>query len=163
MAKAFPEYIGLSRKERQRLSREKWNINNPERRREINRRHSQSPTKKIWLRDHHAQVLDSQRRSYHKNKDKRRVVDAARRAQTRSDVFERYGGKCACCGEATQEFLTIDHMNNDGGKERRALGKTGGVNFYRWLRLSGYPDGYQVLCFNCNCAKGVFGKCPHSR
>lgn len=24
-----------------------------------------------------------------------------------------------------------------------------------------YPDKYTVLCFNCNCAKGAFGFCPH--
>lgn len=24
-----------------------------------------------------------------------------------------------------------------------------------------YPDSYTVLCFNCNCAKGAFGFCPH--
>ncbi len=29
----------------------------------------------------------------------------------------------------------------------------GGHKFYKWLRDAGYPDGFQVLCMNCNHAK----------
>lgn len=37
----------------------------------------------------------------------------------------------------------------------------GGPYFYRWLRLNGYPSGFQVLCANCNTAKDRPGGCPH--
>lgn len=30
-----------------------------------------------------------------------------------------------------------------------------------WLRRNNYPNGFQVLCHNCNMAKGFYGKCPH--
>ena len=31
------------------------------------------------------------------------------------------------------------------------------------LKKLGYPkDGYQLLCHNCNCAKGWYGACPHT-
>jgi hypothetical protein len=40
-------------------------------------------------------------------------------------------------------------------------GLRGGVRFYSWLRRNNYPEGYQVLCFNCNIAKGLYGVCPH--
>jgi hypothetical protein len=25
-----------------------------------------------------------------------------------------------------------------------------------------FPDGFQVLCHNCNLAKGYYGECPHN-
>lgn len=78
----------------------------------------------------------------------------------KQDVIEHYGGVCKCCGESNQAFLTIDHINGGGTKHRKD-GSIVGNSFYRWLRNQGYPDGYQVLCFNCNCAKGLYGRCPH--
>ena len=53
------------------------------------------------------------------------------------------------------DALTIDHINNDGAKDRSQLhgGKRGGVRFYEILKKNGYPAGYQVLCANCNLIK----------
>jgi hypothetical protein len=81
-------------------------------------------------------------------------------------VLEHYSGippKCACCGESRLEFLSIDHINNDGAKQRKEIGKKYGSTFARWLIKNDFPDGYQILCFNCNCAKGFFGYCPHQK
>jgi len=75
-----------------------------------------------------------------------------------------YGGECACCGESDHRFLNIDHVENDGFQERRAISRTGNktVNFYSYLKTKGFPQGpYQVLCWNCNMAKAHFGSCPH--
>lgn len=70
--------------------------------------------------------------------------------------------ECACCGESTIEFLSIDHVNNDGNVERRKLGAGGrGLPLYIRIVNAGWPSAYQVLCFNCNLAKGFFGACPH--
>lgn len=83
-----------------------------------------------------------------------------------ADVIDHYGGACACCGEVEHGFLTIDHPNNDGGKERiRLFGDRGegGFRFYLWLRKNDYPAGYRVLCYNCNCARGRLGYCPHEK
>lgn len=78
----------------------------------------------------------------------------------KAEVMAAYGGACTCCGEDNLDFLTIDHVNGDGGPERENHG--GGSTFYAWLRARGYPDRdrYQVLCFNCNCAKGAKRECP---
>ena len=77
-------------------------------------------------------------------------------------AFNNYGGpSCRCCGETIIQFLTIDHIDGGGSRHRKSINATAGVDFYRWLRTNGYPKGYQVLCFNCNCAKGYFGACPH--
>lgn len=83
-------------------------------------------------------------------------------AKTRREVYAAYGGKCACCGEATEAFLSIDHVNNDGAKMRRAGIHRAGAQFYQWLRLQGFPEGFQLLCMNCNVGKHRNGGvCPH--
>jgi len=71
-----------------------------------------------------------------------------------------YGGilpMCACCGEKHVEFLTIDHIKNDGAKHRKQIK---GTSIYGWLERNDFPEGFQVLCRNCNWAK-CFGNCPH--
>lgn len=80
----------------------------------------------------------------------------------RDRVLEAYGARCLCCGETTPEFLSIDHVNNDGEAHRREL-KGYGRSIYRWLSMEGFPqDGrFQLLCHNCNMAKGAYGGCPH--
>jgi len=78
----------------------------------------------------------------------------------RDEVFVAYGGyRCKCCGETEPRFLQIDHVNNDGAKHRRQMGG-GGNHLYLWLKRNKYPEGFQVLCANCNYAKR-FGPCPH--
>lgn len=83
----------------------------------------------------------------------------------RSEALRAYGGKnpkCKCCGETAQLFLTIDHINGGGNKHRRLLKSEGrGSNFFLWLKRKKYPKGFQLLCYNCNCAKSFYGKCPH--
>lgn len=82
-------------------------------------------------------------------------------ANLRKETFDAYGGRCACCGEDQLEVLTIDHVNNDGAEHRKITGA--GSRFYAWLRKEGFPqDGrFQILCFNCNIAKKIYGTCPH--
>ncbi|MBV8538524.1 MAG: hypothetical protein JO128_23195 [Alphaproteobacteria bacterium] len=74
-----------------------------------------------------------------------------------------YGGyRCACCGIGDPRFLTIDHVNNDGKRQRQKLGQYTSHKFHRWLRQRGYPRGFQVLCWNCNCGRHRNGGlCPH--
>ncbi len=65
---------------------------------------------------------------------------------------------CECCGDTGFEFLTIDHIANDGAEHRRKIGRQ---NMYTYLRQQGYPPGYRVLCMNCNFSIGAYGYCPH--
>lgn len=76
------------------------------------------------------------------------------------EALRQYSGgtlECACCGESELKFLTIDHLEKVGRKNRRR----GAI--YDWLRKNGYPKdlNLQVLCMNCNLAKGAYGECPH--
>ena len=86
---------------------------------------------------------------------------AKRNAEDKRAAFAHYGGKCTYCGETEEIFLTIDHTDNNGAEHRREQrsGNNNGHNIYAWLRKNNYPDtGFQILCFNCNCAKGIHGE-----
>lgn len=68
---------------------------------------------------------------------------------------------CVCCGESHHEFLSLDHVFNDGAQERKHTGQL--KLFYR-LRRQKFPKGrYQTLCMNCNHAKAKYGCCPHQK
>ena len=72
------------------------------------------------------------------------------------EMIDAYGGKCRICGESNWEFLCIDHINGGGKQHRKELGLYRGYAFYKWLKKQGYPvQDYQLLCFNCNGAKGL--------
>lgn len=81
------------------------------------------------------------------------------REKLKSLVFNAYGNKCACCGEAERLFLSLDHVNGGGRKHYREAG--GSHTIYRQVRDAGFPSTYQILCMNCNFAKGHHGFCPH--
>ena len=64
--------------------------------------------------------------------------------------------------EATEAFLCLDHVFNDGSFERKQLGIGRGSSVYRHVKKLGFPkDRYQLLCANCNTAKQTRGACPH--
>lgn len=95
------------------------------------------------------------------NGERRRqyMRDRARRIKER--VILHYGDACACCHESNIAFLCLDHVNGGGNKHRAEVG--GGSSFYGWIVRNGFPDGFQILCHNCNFAKGAYGECPHVR
>jgi hypothetical protein len=94
-----------------------------------------------------------------KNTEKVNATSRKQRRKIRAEVLAHYGDHCVCCGEREPDFLSLDHINGGGNKERKEVGP--GIVWYYWLRKQGYPDGLQVLCYNCNLAKGFLGECPH--
>lgn len=95
------------------------------------------------------------------NREFFKIKDQQRSLKAKLATLAAYGDKCACCGEAHYQFLTIDHVNNDGAEHRRTNNVSGAMGMYLWLKRNGYPKDFQVLCMNCNCAKAWFGVCPH--
>ena len=83
------------------------------------------------------------------------------RERVKAEVFAAYGDRCVCWGEDEPKFLTIDHVNNDGGKERREQRGFSGINLMRKLRTIKFPAMYQLLCWNCNLGKHIYKVCPH--
>ena len=83
----------------------------------------------------------------------------------RTKAIKEYGGICVCCGEKEMRFLTFDHINGGGLKERKASGKSGVDFIYKLTRdaviRNKKREDIQILCYNCNMSKGFYGKCPH--
>jgi hypothetical protein len=101
------------------------------------------------------------REEYLKEYRRKDETKLRRRDQTRKlreQALNGYGHKCACCGEARFEFLAIDHVNGGGRKERETMSPS---QIAKKAINEGFPSMYQLLCHNCNCAKGWYGVCPH--
>ncbi len=102
----------------------------------------------------------------HKELTTARTVKSNRkkRSDYRKETISHYGGtppRCACCGEKEVKFLTIDHINGGGNKDRKEKNNVAG-GLCGWLVKNGFPSGFQVLCMNCNWGKYINGgKCPH--
>jgi len=132
----------------------KWNREHPRRRKEIISKYRQ---KNIFQTRKKAEQLRFI------NKDEYNKYARDRYAKRKLIVMMHYSknGKCQCCGESTIEFLTIDHIT-----QRKLLNHLRGFSgrkLYDWLIQNNFPDGFQVLCFNCNFAKWKMGRCPHQR
>lgn len=77
------------------------------------------------------------------------------------EVLNKYSKntmQCECCGVKEVKFLTIDHINGGGTKHRTQIKHH---RIHIWLKMNDFPEGYRVLCHNCNQAVGIYGKCPH--
>lgn len=93
----------------------------------------------------------------------KKADDANRRQRRKQECLTHYAGgepRCSCCGVTHLDFLTIDHVNG-GGRQHREQDNNFKQNPYAWLIRQKFPTGYRVLCYNCNCAIGVRGRCPH--
>jgi len=105
------------------------------------------------------QCLDKSRKHYqtkvkHKRKEDNRRIKLL--------VFNHYGHKCSCCGESNELLLNIDHINNDGNRHRKLRGS--GISIYKDIINNGFPNFYQLLCWNCNMGKYLNGGiCPHKK
>jgi len=105
------------------------------------------------------------------SKNKKKIAEKAHKYQLKlkEEIFENYGGaKCVCCGEKNIEFLSLDHTNGGGNKDRKLLtgsDRNGGYHFYYFLKKAGFPnkDKYQVLCMNCQFGTLNGRICPHKR
>jgi hypothetical protein len=78
---------------------------------------------------------------------------------------------CRCCGlNSTITFLALDHIAGkkqmDSEPKLVKLGyssKFQGSTLWLWIKRNNFPEGFQVLCHNCNTAKGLKdnnNKCP---
>ena len=109
-------------------------------------------------------TLSAALRFYHRNKE--RLIQE--REDLKIEALTPYSKKmsnsnvpcCACvkCREKEIKFLTIDHIHG-----RRLMGHShsfSGLRLYKWIIKNNFPDGLQVMCHNCNKAKGQAKSCP---
>lgn len=83
------------------------------------------------------------------------------RVKLKLDMIKALGSICECCKESNPYFLAMDHRNNDSNIHREKLAAHQCI---AEARAEGFPKNkYQLLCMNCNFAKGHWGFCPHSK
>jgi len=114
--------------------------------------------------------------------DKGKAKNKERPVKMRLRVLKHYSKRlsksdipcCNCCGENSHiDFLSLDHIA--GRKEMKSdfvlalLGydseKKGQV-LDKWITDNNFPEGFQVLCHNCNIAKAYprnKNRCPHQK
>jgi hypothetical protein len=152
------EWLNNNR-ERARATRAKWKANNRDKIQAWGKKCTEARKATGYVYD---------RTYYIANKD-RIVARAASLARiTKQETMDAYSpnGGCVCCGEKQLEFLSLDHIYNDGNVHRKQLGsKAGGGPLYRYLKSQGFPQGrFQTLCYNCQMGKLYNGGvCPHQK
>ena len=133
-----------------------------EKRREYNRKYNRE-----WKLNHPKECKEQKKRYREKHTYEIKEREKKYRHGLKTQCLIHYGGnppRCVCCDETHIEFLTIDHINGGGNKHRRELFgvKVGGWHFNLWLIKNNFPEGYQIMCFNCNCGRVQNnGVCPH--
>ncbi len=122
------------------------------------------PLKEWGKSRRHALGLQSQCYTCRKVSSRKYYVDSREKINERStkirikkrlSLLSKLGKKCANCGETNVTVLQIDHVNNDGGKERRDLNARGLTLPIMNAYLNGTYDikRIQILCANCNFQK----------
>lgn len=111
---------------------------------------------KIYKNSHNVEQSKYQKKYRFTHESKSLLIHEKKRYE----VIKHYSNgqfNCNCCGESIYQFLTVDHINNDGAEHRRKIG----YNLCHWLVKNDYPKGFKILCMNCNWGKRVTGTCPH--
>lgn len=115
--------------------------------------------RKYYLCNEHRTIRnDKSVEYYQKNKKafKKRTHEWV--TSLKEKFFEIYGSKCVCCGDSRKIFLTLDHVQGDGHKDRKRYNSP--WNAYQEAIKLHNVKRFQVLCANCNFAKRTNGLCP---
>ena len=118
----------------------------------------------------------------HRAKPETKLTAKNIRDNTRLKILQHYSISlsnssipcCRCCGlNSHVDFLDIDHIN--GRKQMDSESKLVNIGYssklhdaslHKWIIGNNFPDGFQILCKNCNISKGMTknnNKCPHER
>ena len=120
--------------------------------REYNHRDYVKPKIKAYMKEYvqrpEVKLRQRIRSKLHYRKEEVRERKRIDRENQKVLVYKHYGGaQCVLCGETRVDCLSIDHINHDGGKFRKEIGST---YVYSWIIKNNYPEGYRILCMNCN-------------
>ena len=97
----------------------------------------------------------------------RSIVEASIRLKVLLAYSKRHSNSdipcCACCGLTSHlDFLNIDHVlgkkQMDSIPELVAIGYSSELKYKKlinWIIEHDFPEGFQILCQNCNFAKGM--------
>lgn len=115
---------------------------NRERRPHINAKRS------IWRKMKWA--TDEEYREEHRRRERERAKTL------KEKVLSLYSGKCTWCSYNDPRALQLDHINNDGYKERCGNSRmNASLRNKKILADPSYAAKFQLLCANCNQIKKV--------
>ena len=130
-----------------------------------------SPKGKATAKAYNRSSIGKARFKKFKDKPETKAKRVNQREKLKLEVFSWYSKFhsnsdipcCRCCKESNHiEFLQVDHVLGKKHLPEKEE-KLHGTYLHKWLKQHDYPPGFQVLCANCNFAKGMYGKCPHER
>ena len=107
-------------------------------------------------KEDHNRRQRERRREYRKKypvKEKHRLHWASKRKELKLEVLTHYGpnGLLGCCWEGCPvvdlDMLSLDHINDDGCKQRREDKTKMGTHLYRAAKKT-WPLDLQTLCMN---------------
>jgi hypothetical protein len=134
--------------DRVRASIYRYRLKNPNVQRLASKRYKEKYPERI-KESSHKYELEKRDKEKHSRQYKKR------RYEYKYECFKYYSNetmKCARCGIGIFDVLTIDHINGGGRKMAREIGigdGKGGHRLYIYLVKNNFPDGFRVLCFNC--------------
>lgn len=107
-----------------------------------------------WHANHREEENKKRKKRYH---EYQQGVQCSEYRIKRLEILARMGAKCVFCNRTDESSLVIDHVQNDGAKERKLsksiLSKLG--------KMASIPtERYQVLCAICNHKKRILGSDP---
>ncbi|RDJ35314.1 MAG: hypothetical protein DWQ19_10900 [Crenarchaeota archaeon] len=85
------------------------------------------------------------------NPDKVKAYSKTARENLKIEIFNHYCNcniECKNCGQNQLHLLTVDHVNGGGSQHKRRI-----KNLYSWIKRNNFPEGFQVLCWNCQFRK----------
>lgn len=112
-------------KEEEKRRRREWNKNNPR--------------PEYYKKYYNENKLKIHRKSHIWNLTKKLIAFS---------IYSNEQMKCKLCNNEDTDVLTIDHINNDGAEHRKTLVRNSDI--INWLWQNNFPDGFRVLCRNCN-------------
>ncbi len=105
-------------------------------------------TKMKYYYSHREEILEKEQ----KRRDENPYQQIIWRQRLKLEVMSHYSKglpHCNYCGFDDIRALCIDHIENNGSSHRKEVGGSS-TTTYIWLKKRHYPNGFQVLCENCN-------------
>jgi DNA-directed RNA polymerase subunit RPC12/RpoP len=110
----------------------------------------------VYRKKNHDKILNAHRKYNLENAEKFKEYRRKKTIEKKVNVLSHYSNndmKCKYCGFTDLRALSLDHINGGGNKHRKEIGE----NIYRWIIKNNYPEGFQVLCMNCQFIKRLSG------
>ena len=137
---------------------------------------------KVWQIKYDSDPKNRLRKKKYAHSPNRLARRKTLRDEIRLEVLQYYSKRlsksdipcCRCCGENYHvDFLALDHISGrkemDSDTKLVKLGYSSlkrTVGLHKWIIENNFPKGFQILCHNCNYAKGIRrnkNKCPHQK